>query len=423
MTEYAVTHALADRLFREQSGVMTAVLVSRFGTSHLDAVLDAVQDAFEAALRRWRFSGVPDNPAAWLMAVARNNAINRISRDQKLHPDLLLPDIVEDPEPELPLPASFVQDSQLRLLLACCHPELSEKSQIMITLSVLCGFGTAEIAGALLMQKEAVKKSLTRAKAVLRNSGRLFGAPLVQGLQARRNTVHTVLYLLFNEGYRTTRGAGGISKELCFEAMRLTKIVYDHDATNNEAAALLALQFFSTARFPARINTDGEWLGLEEQDRSRWNQALIRQGFCYLPKQQPPLNRYYLEALIASVHCTTPLFSETNWQQIAVLYRSLEQLVPGSDIIALNRIIAESYTATAIHSLLDRLETLRSLLVDGKGFEWTMTKGHLYERMGANTRAIAAFKEALQYAGTAANRQFVLRKIEKLQAVQNTALE
>ncbi|MBZ4187273.1 RNA polymerase sigma factor [Niabella beijingensis] len=410
MTGYTVTHTLADRLFREQSGVMTAVLINRFGAAHLDTVLDAVQDAFEAALKRWRFSGIPDNPEAWLMTVARNNAINRINRDKKLYPDSALPEMQEQAIPEPGLPASFVQDSQLRLLLACCHPELSEKSRIIITLSVLCGFGTTEIAGALLMQKEAVKKSLTRAKAVLRNSGRLFETPLVENLQARSDTVHTVLYLIFNEGYRTTRGTSGISHELCFEAMRLTKIVYEHDTGNGASAALLALQFFNAARFPARISAEGEWLTLEEQDRSLWDQALIGEGFYYLPRQQPPLNRYYLEALIASVHCTAAFFSETNWQQIAVLYQALEQLVPGSDIIVLNRIIAESYTGMNLKELLDRLETLHSLIADGKGFEWTMARAHLLCRLGLREARQAVLGEALTYARTVADRQLVLRK-------------
>ncbi|MBO9595329.1 MAG: sigma-70 family RNA polymerase sigma factor [Niabella sp.] len=408
-----VTHTLADRLFREQSGIITAVLVHRFGAAHLDTVLDAMQDAFEAALRRWRFWGIPDNPAAWLMTVARNNAINRINRDKKRRPDHHLTGAQEYVTPEPALPDVFVQDSQLRLLLICCHPELSEKSRIMITLAVLCGFGTAEIAGALLMQKEAVKKSLTRAKAVLRNAGRLFETPLVESLAARRNTVHTVLYLLFNEGYKTTRGTSGISKELCFEAMRLTKIVYDYDTGNREAAALLALQFFNAARFPARMSTDGEWLTLEEQDRSRWNEVLIREGFYYLPKQQEPLNRYYLEALIASIHCTARFFSETNWPQIAVLYQALEQLVPASDVIALNRIIAESYTGTATQDLLDRLDALRSLVADGKGFEWTMARAHLLCKSGAGDARNNALQQALEYVRTTADRQLVLRKLEE----------
>lgn len=411
MTDYAVTQALADRLFREQSGVMTAVLISRFGALHLDTILDAVQDAFEAALKRWRFSGIPGNPAAWLMTVARNNAINRMHRDKKIDTGTLLPDLYEDPEPELLLPASFVQDSQLRLLLACCHPELSEKSRILITLSVLCGFGTTEIAGALLMQKEAVKKSLTRAKAVLRNSGRLFETPLVETLEARSGTVHTVLYLIFNEGYRTTRGASRINHELCFEAMRLTKIVCEHDTGNGASAALLALQFFNTARFPARIDGEGEWLTLEEQDRSLWDQVLIRQGFSYLLPRQP-LNRYYLEALIASIHCTAASFTQTNWQQIAVLYQVLEQLVPGSDIIALNRIIAESYTNVNLKELLDRLETLRSLITDGKGFEWSMARAHLLCRLGLGEARQAALEEALMHVRTVADRRLVLRKQE-----------
>jgi len=411
MTAYAVTHALADRLFREQSGAMTAVLISRFGAAHLDAILDAVQDAFEAALKRWRYSGIPDNPAAWLMTVARNNAINRINRDRKIHTDISLPDAFENPEPELRLPASFVQDRQLRLLLACCHPELSEKSQIIITLSVLCGFGTAEISGALLMQKEAVKKSLTRAKAVLRNSGRIFETPLVESLEARSDTVHMVLYLIFNEGYRTTRGTSGISYELCFEAIRLTGIIYDHHKRDT-TAALLALQFFNTARFPARTDENGAWLTLEEQDRSLWDQALIRQGFSCLP-QQPSLSRYYLEALIASVHCTAASFAQTNWRQIAVLYQTLEQLVPGSDIITLNRIIAESYTGVNLQELLDQLETLHSLVADGKGFEWAMARAHLLCKLGVGDARNSVLQQALNYARTTADRQLVLRKMGK----------
>lgn len=395
-----------------------------FGMGQIEPVMDIVQDTFETALSRWRFSGIPENPSGWLMRVAKNKAVNALRRTNKtltLSPSAYADHFESSFEEQFDflLSPNQIRDSQLKLLLTCCHPSFSPRNQVIITLYVLCGFGVPEIANALLMNEEAVKKALTRSKAQLKNESiteRNHTSPSGE----RITTAHTILYLMYNEGYKTTRGKEAMNNDLCYEAIRLARLL-ENDASekNSETCALLALMFFTLSRFPERMNVTGEWLTLEEQDRSRWNRVFIEEGYFYLNKatQARSLSRYHLEAIISSVHCSAAVFAATDWTKIAFLYRQLEALEPESPLVTLNRIIAESYlTHTNSIAALDALSGEPMLK---NSFLLPAARGDIYKRKGELMKAMAAYETALALAVSPTDRHFLKKKIVQCQTSNN----
>lgn len=411
---------LADHHFRENSGKMVAVLSRMFGLSQIDIVMDVVQDTFETALIKWRFSGVPENPSGWLMQVAKNKALNTFKRENKTQsfpPSLYLTHFETSFENQFNIltTSKEIKDSQLRLLFTCCNADFSPKIQIIITLNILCGFGVPEISNALFMNAEAVKKALTRCKTSLRKLDNILQAHIITQSAERMETVQTILYLMFNEGYKTTKGKDGIKHDLCFEAIRLTKLLEnDNKNLNTQNYALLALMFFNLSRFPARLNSEGEWLTLEEQDRDQWDQVFIEEAYHYLKKatQSNQVTRYHLEAIIASLHCSAPIFEETNWTKIAWLYSQLEKIEPYSPLVKLNRIIAESYASNSIN-FIPELDELSSYKILKKSFLVPATKGDIYKRKGKMLEAKKAYEEALEMAVSPIDKTFLKKKISQ----------
>lgn len=408
---------MTAHLFRENSGKMTAVLSRVFGLQHLELTLDIVQDTFESALTKWRFSGIPDNPSGWLITVAKNKALNAVKRAQKTEsfsPDLLQSASIDLEEQFDKICSDHeIKDSQLRLLIICCQPGFSSRNQIIITLHILCGFGVPEIANALLMKNEAVKKSLSRCKSSLKERADLLNVRVLLPSEEQTETLLRILYLIFNEGYKTTRAKKGINNDLCYEAIRLTQLLSDHkNACFHQVNALLALMFFNLSRFPARLTEAAEWLSLAEQDRTRWNTKFIQEDFYYLniATQSTQLHRLHLEAIIASLHCTAPDFKQTDWTKIVYLYQQLEVLEPDSPYVRLNRIIAQSYlqnTAAGIREI-NELEMNSGLQ---KSFLLFATKADIYQRNGEKEKAITAYEQALQLSNAPLDRKFLLRKI------------
>lgn len=404
---------------------MTAILSRIFGLQHLDLILDIVQDTFEAALTRWRFSGIPDNPSGWLMKVAKNKALNAVKRAQKTElfsPDLILSASIDlEDHFDLICTDHEVKDSQLRLLIICCQPVFSSRNQIIITLHILSGFGVPEIANALLMKEEAVKKSLSRCKSSLKNSPQLLNVPVTLPSAEQTETLLRILYLIFNEGYKTTRAKKGINNDLCYEAIRLTKLLSDQQqACYHPANALLALMFFNLSRFPARITEAAEWLSLAEQDRTLWESKFIREGFYYLDisTQATQLHRLHLEAIIASLHCTAPNFKQTNWTKIVYLYQQLEILEPDSAYVRLNSIIAQSYLQNGAACLAEINELEKSSGLQ-QSFLFSATKADIYRRIGEREKAITAYEEALRLSNAPLDKKFLLRKIAECKSEGN----
>lgn len=395
---------------------MVAILCRHFGLQRLDRIQDIVNDAFVEALTKWRFSGIPDNPSGWLMTVARNKAINAFKRDGRtvLPGEEALRGMYSAPAQELDIQTDG-KDEQLRLLLLCCHQEFSIKNQVMLTLHILSGFGVREIARALLMETEAVKRALTRSKTRLKAQAEYFHADRKVEVQTeQREAIHTALYLMFNEGYKTTRAKEVIDHDLCYEAIRLSKLVASQFAAHDaETQALLALMFFNLARFPARISQENELVTLANQDRSKWNKAFIEEGYYYLNRatQSDQLTRYHLEAIIASVHCTTPSFEQTDWKTLVYLYRQLEDIYP-SPMARLNRIVAESYYLGPVKSMAE-LEELKQSKSLQHHYLLHAAEGDLWKRQHKWPEAEAAFHQALAYASSPAEQQFLASKIKE----------
>lgn len=387
-----------------------------FGLRQIDMVVDIVQDTFETALSKWRHSGIPDNPSAWLMQVAKNKTLNVVRKENKtqtLSSSIYLGQTDKSYENQFDILCSpkEINDSQLRLLFTCCHPAFSTKNQIIITLNILCGLGVPEISNALLMNDEAVKKALTRGKAALRDMDTILLTNIVTQSDERLKTVRTILYLMFNEGYKTTQSEEAINNDLCYEAIRLAKLLVNENSTADaETNALLALMFFNISRFPARLGTSDEWLTLEEQDRSRWNKLFIEEGYRYLNKatEAREVSRFHIEAMIASIHCSAPTFEETDWGKIVRLYNQLEQIEPSS-LVTLNKIIAESYLGNT--NSIQALDALEGSVDLKNNFLVHAAKGDVYKRKGELDRAKIFYTQALNLSVSPIDRKFLERKI------------
>lgn len=336
---------LVEHLFRQQSGKMSAILTRIFGFQNTDIIEDIIQETFLSAIKTWRIKGSPENPEAWLMLVAKNKIINELNRkkrhaekNEKIHYEQ-----AEESIDELFLDHE-IKDSQLRVLFACCHPDLKTKAQIMLTLKVLSGFGDKEIANALLMNPSAVKKGIFRARNQLKEQNEQIGIPFLSEISDRMETVLTIIYLIFNEGYKTTRSEVIIDEELCYESIRLALLLLEiPEADEGKICALLSLMYLTMARFPSRINEVGELIEIAEQDRLKWDKELIGVGFNFLKQSRSSneLSRYHLESTIASVHCSAATFEETDWDTILFCYEKLLKM-DNSTVVRLNHAIAFS---------------------------------------------------------------------------------
>src|SRR6266545_4345855 len=298
---------LSDHLFRREAGRIVATLTRIFGVEHIALAEDVVQDAFCRALEVWPFRGVPENPSAWLMATAKHRALDVLRRERTartLAPELAR--LLESDEPVLTEDA--IRDDQLRMMLSCCHPRLSEGAQVALILHILCGFGVDEIAGAFVSTHAAIEKRLTRAKHTLAASKRLFEIADAADFAARLPAVHRALYLLFNEGYHGASPESAVRAELCEEAIRLAGLLFEHPLATPATYALGALMYLHAARLPARLDAAGNLSALADQDRSRWNPELIAAGQRLLERSAsgPELSEYHVEAAIAAVHASAP---------------------------------------------------------------------------------------------------------------------
>ncbi|SRR5579883_2423298 len=355
---------VVEHLFREESGKLASSLTRAFGLARLESVEDIVQDTLLAALRNWSFRGVPENPTAWLHRVARNRAIDilRKRRRESEENAELVPGLREAAF-TLELERNFlsweIEDSQLRMIFACCHPGIPEESQIALVLKTLCGFSVREIASAFFTQESTIEKRLGRARKYFRDHHVELEAPTGLALTARSETVLACLYLLFNEGYKRTESEGLIQRDLCLEAMRLTLLLANHSETRSpNVYALLALMMFHAARFDTRTNEQGEIVLLSEQDRSKWNKELIARGLHCLVHSEPDLysSSYHLEAAIQSLHATATSYKETNWSAILGLYKRLYAIKP-SPIVALHM----SVSLAEVHGANDAIALLEGL--------------------------------------------------------------
>lgn len=335
---------VVEHFFRHEAGRLHGALTRLLGPGNLTLVEDVAQGALLQAMRVWSIGGVPPNPSAWITRVAMN-----LARDTLRHRRMALakePGIITHFEqmfrkPEL-AGEHEIRDDALRLMFVCCHPLLSPDAQVVLALKVLCGFSTAEIARAFLSTEAAIEKQLTRTKQRIGEAKIGFEIPEGRELATRLDGVLAALYLLFNEGYKASAGERLLREELCQEAVRLMLLVIAHPAGQTPRShALLALMLLTAARFPSRLDIQGDLLRLDGQDRSKWDQGLIDRGLIHLAKAAhgDELTEYHLQAGIAACHCIAPDYASTDWARILSHYDELNRIKP-SPVVALNRAVA-----------------------------------------------------------------------------------
>lgn len=408
-----------DHLFRSEAGRLVPALVRILGVHNVDLAEEVVQDVLLSALETWKFGPLPDNPAAWLTRAARNRALDVVRR--KRTESRFASDITALVQSEWTAASTVdslfseteIRDDQLRMMFSCCAPNLSSELHVTAILRMLCGFGVAEIARAFLTTEATVEKRLTRAKAALRESGRLFDFHGADRIVARLPSVEQALYLLFNEGYHSSHPESAVREDLCREAMRLAGLLADHTALAHHASphALLAVLCLHAARLRSRIDAAGDLVPLDEQDRSQWDARLIEEGLrqLALASDGDEVGPFHVEAAIAATHCQAARFEDTDFASIVSLYDVLLSVRPTA-IVALNRAVAIGF-AQGPDAGLDALAEI----ADAKrlaGYHFlAAAEGELHRRAGRFDAARSAFERALESVRTPAERRFIERRI------------
>ncbi|MEM7655184.1 MAG: sigma-70 family RNA polymerase sigma factor [Bacteroidota bacterium] len=404
-------HALLTQLFRTESGKLTAVLGRAFGLAQLQMAEDVVSDTFLLAMETWGKKGIPDNPTAWLYTVAKNKVRDLLRRDttfrEKVQPEWFHT-ASQPSQLDLNLSEDHIQDSQLRMLFAVCHPSLPQESQIALALRSLAGFGIGEIAEAFLTNKSSINKRLYRAKTQLREANIQLELPPDLELSHRLGSVLRIIYLLFNEGYAATFSNQLLQKDLCLEAMHLGVLLTMQPSTHvPEVDALLALMCFHASRLDSRIQ-QGQWVLYEEQDQRLWDRALIQQGERFLNQaaRGEQLSKYHLEAAIAFWH-TKGKDHPTKWEQILQLYNYLLQ-VEYSPMAALNR----TYAVFRVRGAAEALRQAKALSLE----TWHWYHCLLADLHQATNQEAAkeALTTALGLAKTEADRATIQLKMDRL---------
>ncbi len=387
-------------IFRAESGRSVANLVRLFGS--IDIAEEAVQDAFAVALERWPADGLPPNPGAWITTTARNRAIDRLRRESSRHDRHAQAALLQEADEPIE-PVGPVSDDRLRLIFTCCHPALAPEAQVALTLRLLGGLQTPEIARAFLVQEATMAARITRAKKKIAGAKIPYRVPGDAELPDRLKPVLAVVYLIFNEGYTASSGDDLIREDLCAEAIRLARLLAELMPDEAEVLGLLALLLLTESRREARTAADGSLVLLPDQDRARWDRDLIAEGQALvracLRRNQP--GRYQIQAAINAVHSDSPTAADTDWGQILALYDQLLAVSP-TPVVALNRAVAlaEVKGPAAALAAVDDLD-----LPDYHLFH--ATRADLLTRLGRDSQAADAYDAALSRASNAAERSFL----------------
>lgn len=397
-----------ERVFRAEHGRAVAVLVRAFGD--IDVAEEAVQDAFTAAVARWPTTGSPPSPAGWIITTARNRAIDRLRREasrEDRHAQAALLDGPSEQAEEGP-----VRDDRLRLIFTFCHPSLATAAQVALTLRLLGGLTTAEIARAFLVPEPTMAQRLVRAKGKIRDARIPYRVPREPDLPERLHAVLAVVYLIFNEGYTAGSGDRLVREDLCAEAMRLGRLLAELMPDEPEVDGLLALMLLAESRRAARTTADGGLVLLPDQDRDRWDTDLVAegQGLVRRCRRRNRPGPYQIQAAINAVHSDAPCAAATDWGQIRTLYDQLLTLTP-SPIVALNRAVA----VAEVDGPQAALGLVDDLGLDGYHL-FHAIRADLLRRLGRDAEAAEAYEAAIARTGNEAEREFLRRRQQSVGA-------
>jgi RNA polymerase sigma-70 factor, ECF subfamily len=410
-------NATVDAVYRADWGRIVATLIRSFGD--FDLAEEAAQEAFAAAVNQWRDEGVPDSPAAWIIQTAKHKAIDRLRRQTRFQEKVesYVSEIsltTEQPEYD----PNQIPDDRLRLIFTCCHPALAPEAQVALTLRTLCGLETDEIARAFLVPATTMAQRLVRAKRKIRDARIPYRVPDTTDIQARIDAVLTVIYLIFNEGYASTRGDPFVRADLCLEAIRLARLLRLLMAPYppEEATGLLALMLLHDSRRDARVDEAGDLVLLEEQDRTRWNRNQIAEA---LPLVRESMRRspgpFALQAAIVAEHCRADRPEATNWRAIVRLYDLLEQVQP-SPIVSLNRAVAVAM-ADGPQQALTLVDDLAAAGDLDNYHLLHAARADLHRRIGSTEEAAKNYKRALALVTNESERRFLERRLREVSAI------
>ena len=411
---------LLEHLFRHEAGRLVAHLTRLLGPAHLDLAEEMVQEALMRALERWPYEGAPENPAAWLFRVAHNAAIDAVRRRR------LLGDKTESIVAELARSATVVsvdpdieeqlRDDELRMMFMCCHPEIPRDGRVALSLKTVGGFSVREIARAFLADETAVAQRLVRAKRQIRERRLSLELPRGDELRQRLDSVLDVIYFMFNEGYASHEGEDLIRQDLCFEALRLGRLIASSSMARPRVHALVALLAFQAARLPARVDAAGDLVLLEDQDHSRWDAGLIGLGFYHFDQSicGDEISEFHAQAAIAATHARARDAESIDWLLILDLYDQLMAINP-SAVVQLNRAVAVS----KVHGARAGLDCIEG--VEIRDYHLLLAvRGHLLLELGRAGEAGSCFRAALQCQCSEPERRFLRRKLEACTARLNS---
>jgi RNA polymerase sigma factor (sigma-70 family) len=394
---------------------MIATLLYCFRDIGPSTAEDIVHDSFSEALTHWRKNGIPLNTNGWIYTVCRNKALNKLKKDQRLE---FRSDDNSHETVEMKFSESIIEDHQLKLLFACANPALAPKVQVVITLKYVVNLKVEAIANVLGMTIDGVDKLLVRARQKIKDEKILLEEPNVASLKPRVPIVHKVIYLVFNEGYKSSSGKEIIRRELCEEALIMNKSLLDSEVSNKETAALHALMLFNCARFDSRFDVNGNLVELEHQDRSLWNKDLITLATDFLKRSEDQMiSSYHIEASIAYVHCSAADFKSTNWNLIAKLYRRLMEGQP-NPFVALNYAIASWYAGDK-QKALEILNDLRQHPYMSHYFLLNSALGKFYYLDRDYELSKSFFVKALKQAQSAAEKKLIERHILEVESMKH----